>query len=198
MTAAFAERKLAARIAPNGEKVVIVKLNDDVEGSDDPAVALGWTVLKFTMPPEDDKPWLKEHKLIIADKKDIQEGRMLHTSHVNVVHKMARALRPNLGGLQRPVISQAAGFEYVPDEGLQINQFVLPGRQPFMVSDSDGRNSALSFMHDCLLVLGFPDQAGRLAFGDEAADFFGIERINDAQGLGECQGGHGGCWIGGG
>lgn len=73
--------------------------------------------------PEDDKPWLKEHKLIIADKKDIQEGRMLHTSHVNVVHKMARALRPNLGGLQRPVISQAAGFEYVPDEGLQINQF---------------------------------------------------------------------------
>ncbi len=53
------------------------------------------------------------------------------------------------------------------EQGLQINQFVLPGRQPFLASDSDGRNSALSFMHDCLLLLGFPDQAGAVA--NEAA-----------------------------
>jgi hypothetical protein len=50
-------KELAKLIAPSGEKVVVVKLNDDAEGSDDPAVALGWTVLKFAMPPEDDKPW---------------------------------------------------------------------------------------------------------------------------------------------
>jgi protein-tyrosine phosphatase family protein len=54
---AAAWKELAGRIAPNGEKVVVVKLNDDNEGSDDPATALGWTVLKFAMPPEDDKPW---------------------------------------------------------------------------------------------------------------------------------------------
>lgn len=50
-------KALAAVIAPNGEKVVVVKLNDDNEGSDDPATALGWTVIKDAMPPEDDKPW---------------------------------------------------------------------------------------------------------------------------------------------
>jgi len=50
-------KELAARIAPSGERVVIVKLNDDEEGSDDPATTLGWKVLKFPMPPEDDKPW---------------------------------------------------------------------------------------------------------------------------------------------
>jgi hypothetical protein len=50
-------RELADHIAPNGEPVVVIKLNDDVEGSDDPATSLGWTVRKFTMPPEDDQPW---------------------------------------------------------------------------------------------------------------------------------------------
>jgi hypothetical protein len=54
---AAAWKELAARIAPNGEQVVIVKLNDDNEGSDDPAVALGWVVIKDAMPPEDDKAW---------------------------------------------------------------------------------------------------------------------------------------------
>lgn len=44
-------------------------------------------------------------------------------------------------------------------QALEINKFVLPGRQPFVASDPDGRISALSFMHHCLLLLGFPDQA---------------------------------------
>jgi class 3 adenylate cyclase/DNA-binding response OmpR family regulator/tetratricopeptide (TPR) repeat protein len=53
------------------------------------------------------------------------------------------------------------------DQALQINRFVLPGRQPFVASDVDGRISALSFLHDCLLLLGFPDKAKAAA--EEAA-----------------------------
>jgi class 3 adenylate cyclase/DNA-binding response OmpR family regulator/predicted ATPase len=45
------------------------------------------------------------------------------------------------------------------DQALRIDRFVLPGRQPFVASDVDGRISALSFMHNCLLLLGFPDKA---------------------------------------
>jgi tetratricopeptide (TPR) repeat protein len=52
-------------------------------------------------------------------------------------------------------------------EALQINKFVLPGHQPFVASDVDGRISTLSFMHNCLLLLGFPDQAEAAA--NEAA-----------------------------
>lgn len=50
-------RELAARIAPHGESVVVVKLDDEVEGDDRPAEALGWTVVRVPMPPEDDKIW---------------------------------------------------------------------------------------------------------------------------------------------
>jgi peptidoglycan/xylan/chitin deacetylase (PgdA/CDA1 family) len=51
-------RDLASRIAPNGEQVLIVKLDDEVEGNDDLAVSLlGWTVLRVPLPPEDDKVW---------------------------------------------------------------------------------------------------------------------------------------------
>jgi hypothetical protein len=39
----------------------------------------------------------------------------------------------------------------------------LPGREPFIASDADGRISTLSFMQHCLLLLGFPDQANRVA-----------------------------------
>lgn len=45
------------------------------------------------------------------------------------------------------------------DQALKIDRFVLPGRQPFVASDVDGRISALSFMHNCLLLLGFLDKA---------------------------------------
>lgn len=50
--------ELAARIDPqsNGH-VVIVKLDDEVEGNDDPAEVLGWSVVKIPIPPEDDKIW---------------------------------------------------------------------------------------------------------------------------------------------
>lgn len=50
-------RELAGRIAPNGESVVIVKLDDEAEGNDDLAVQLyGWQVVRMPIPPEDDKP----------------------------------------------------------------------------------------------------------------------------------------------
>jgi predicted ATPase/class 3 adenylate cyclase/DNA-binding response OmpR family regulator len=48
-------------------------------------------------------------------------------------------------------------------QALRINKFVLPGRQPFIASDADGRISTLSFMQHCLLLLGFPDQANEVA-----------------------------------
>ena len=51
-------RELARRIAPNGEPVVIVKLDDETEGNDDLATQLyGWEVARLAIPPEDDKPW---------------------------------------------------------------------------------------------------------------------------------------------
>jgi protein-tyrosine phosphatase len=50
--------ELAGLIAPNGEKVVIVKLDDETEGSDNFAeTTLGWEVVRVPIPPEDDKPW---------------------------------------------------------------------------------------------------------------------------------------------
>ena len=53
------------------------------------------------------------------------------------------------------------------EEGLQVNQFVLSGRQPFLASETDGPLLSLSCLHDCLLLLGFPDQAKAVA--NEAA-----------------------------
>lgn len=45
-------------IAPNGERVLDIKLDDAVEGDDSYAASIpGWTVLDRHMPPEDDKPW---------------------------------------------------------------------------------------------------------------------------------------------
>jgi hypothetical protein len=50
-------RELGARIAPTGGPVVVVKLDDEVEGDDSPAEGFGWTVVRVPMPPEDDKIW---------------------------------------------------------------------------------------------------------------------------------------------
>lgn len=64
-------KELAGRIAPNGEQVVIVKLNDEAEGTDDPAEALGWTVVRIPLPPEDDKPW---SVLLKPEPQDVQRA----------------------------------------------------------------------------------------------------------------------------
>lgn len=50
------------------------------------------------------------------------------------------------------------------EQGLRVNQFVLPGRQPFLASETDAPILLLSYLHDCLLLLGFPDQAAVFAY----------------------------------
>jgi len=48
----------AWRELANGEQVVVVKLDDETEGNDDSANRLfNWDVERFSIPPEDDKPW---------------------------------------------------------------------------------------------------------------------------------------------
>jgi predicted ATPase len=53
------------------------------------------------------------------------------------------------------------------EEGLVIDQFVLPGRPPLLSSDADGRFGSRMFMHNCLLFLGWPAKARR--FAEQAA-----------------------------
>jgi predicted ATPase len=45
------------------------------------------------------------------------------------------------------------------ERALAINQFVVPGLQPFIASDMDGRIQCLSYLHDCLFLRGLPAQA---------------------------------------
>jgi hypothetical protein len=49
---------LAKQLSPGGERVTVVKLNDDAEGSDELVRSMtGWTLVKLPIPPEDDRPW---------------------------------------------------------------------------------------------------------------------------------------------
>lgn len=81
-------QELAKRIAPNGEHVVVVKLDDEVEGNDDYAEkVLGWTVVRVPIPPEDDKPWTV---FVKPDSKDVEHVLMTilnaHSEGLVVVH----------------------------------------------------------------------------------------------------------------
>ena len=49
------------------------------------------------------------------------------------------------------------------EEGLHINQFVLSDGRVLLASATDGRVTLLSYLHDCLLLQGFPDQAQAIA-----------------------------------
>jgi class 3 adenylate cyclase/predicted ATPase len=55
------------------------------------------------------------------------------------------------------------------EDALRINRFTLPLRQPFLFSDADGRVSSATYLHDCLLLLGYPTQAESAAKQAEAA-----------------------------
>lgn len=47
-----------AQVEKPGKPVLVVKLDDDVEGDDSPALQFpGWSLAKEAMPPEDDKIW---------------------------------------------------------------------------------------------------------------------------------------------
>jgi class 3 adenylate cyclase/predicted ATPase len=64
------------------------------------------------------------------------------------------------------VLARARGhFE----QAIRINRFALPPRPPFLFSDVDGRISSMTYLHDCLLLLGYPDQAAISAKQAEAA-----------------------------
>lgn len=49
------------------------------------------------------------------------------------------------------------------EQALQIDRFTLPSHQPFLASDADGRIACHSYLHDCLLLLGLPEQAAAAA-----------------------------------
>lgn len=49
------------------------------------------------------------------------------------------------------------------ESALAINRFVVPGLQPFLASDADGRLATLGYLHNCLLVLGWPERAESVA-----------------------------------
>jgi hypothetical protein len=86
---ADAWRELALHIAPNGQQVLIIKMNDEKEGDDSPAVrVLGWTVERKPLPPEDDKPWTVLVKPNEAEVKDIVQLIMAahHTGLVVAWH----------------------------------------------------------------------------------------------------------------
>jgi hypothetical protein len=111
---AAAWKELASRIAPNGEQVVIVKLNDDKEGSDDPAVALGWTVVKIPMPPEDDKPWTVFEKPSVKDVSSAVET-------IEAAHKQGKVVAWHCthGRDRTSLVSAALGnsmFDWTEDE----------------------------------------------------------------------------------
>ena len=88
-----------------------------------------------------DQAWLKELKLIIADKRDIESGRMLSTNHMEAVQKLIGVANPHLDGLQPPLRFQAAGFEYCPSEAVQIHH---TGNSHFVASTTIGNPPEVS------------------------------------------------------
>lgn len=64
---------------------------------------------------------MKEFKLIIKDKLDIEIGKMLHTTHAEVLQKLVQRTHPHIEGLQPPLLWKAAGFEYTISEAMQIH-----------------------------------------------------------------------------
>lgn len=70
---------------------------------------------------DEDKPWLKEFKLINKDKIDIETGKMLHTTHAEVLQSIVQRIHKHIEGLQPLLIWKAAGFEYTISEAMQIH-----------------------------------------------------------------------------
>ena len=48
------------------------------------------------------------------------------------------------------------------EQALAAEKFALPGKQPFLASDADGRITALSYLHHCLFLLGRPELARQM------------------------------------
>jgi hypothetical protein len=54
-------------------RIIVFKLNDDAEGSDDLVTTFGWQLVKVPLPPEDDKVWTV---LVKPDPKEV--WRIVH------------------------------------------------------------------------------------------------------------------------
>jgi tetratricopeptide (TPR) repeat protein len=72
-------------------------------------------------------------------------------------------------GMTLTVLGQLNDARRQLEAAVQIDQFALPNRPPFLFSDAEGRVSALTYLHDCLLLLGFPEKAAASAAEAEAA-----------------------------
>jgi predicted ATPase len=66
-------------------------------------------------------------------------------------------------GMTLTPLGDLINARYHLEQGLRINQFMLAGSQAFLSSDTAGRVSLLTYLHDCLLLLGFPDKARTVA-----------------------------------
>jgi predicted ATPase/class 3 adenylate cyclase/CheY-like chemotaxis protein len=67
------------------------------------------------------------------------------------------------------------------EQALQIDRFALPPREPPLFPDTHGRISTVTYLHDCLLLLGFPDQAQRMCRQAEAvADETGTSTLSQS------------------
>ncbi len=89
----------------------------------------------------------------------LKEARALYDWGEHNKDAAAMAVAHFSFGMTLAVLGDLVGSRRHLDQGLQINKFALPNRPPFLFSDEDGRVSSLTYLHDCLLLLGFPDQA---------------------------------------
>ena len=58
-------------------------------------------------------------------------------------------------GMSRMVLGDLVRARHELQRAVEIDQFALPLRPPSLFSDVDGRISATTFLHDCLLLSGY-------------------------------------------
>jgi predicted ATPase len=63
------------------------------------------------------------------------------------------------GGMTLTLLGRFTEARFHLESALAIGCFTPPGRSPFLASDADGRISALTYLHDCLMLLGWLDEA---------------------------------------
>jgi class 3 adenylate cyclase/tetratricopeptide (TPR) repeat protein/ABC-type cobalamin transport system ATPase subunit len=80
----------------------------------------------------------------------------------------AQAVAHFMFGMSLMVLGDLVGARSHLEHALRINRFTLPSQPPVLFSDMEGRISSLTYLHDCLLLLGLPDQAAAIARQAEA------------------------------
>jgi predicted ATPase len=82
--------------------------------------------------------------------------------------RAAQAVAHFMFGMSLMVLGDLVGARSHLEHALRINRFTLPSEPPVLFSDIEGRISSLTYLHDCLLLLGLPEQAAALAKQAEA------------------------------